>query len=78
MLWYNRNPYKLVSEENLAQELFDLWLSSEGHRANILRPDYTRFAASVGANNNVNYEEVFGTYRPGWNSYFFENQIFGL
>ena len=55
--WYTVNGYSESSSpmyaENIAygqksaQEVFDAWMDSEGHRSNIMNPDYKTFGAAL-------------------------------
>lgn len=40
-----------MSPERCAKECFDIWMSSPGHKANILTPRYTQMAASVASDD---------------------------
>jgi uncharacterized protein YkwD len=45
--------YKTVSTQKLAKEIVDDWLSSPGHRANMLDPDFTHLGVGVSARNGT-------------------------
>lgn len=50
--WYTVNESAMWAEniaygQRSAQEVFDAWMASSGHRANIMNPDYKTFGAAV-------------------------------
>ena len=53
------NPYRLVSEKWIADEFFDLWLNSEGHRLNMISPNHTGFAVAYYPVMNGNSKSGF-------------------
>lgn len=68
------NLYALLSERAVAEQMFELWVKSDGHRANMLNPEYTTHAVSVslstilaaaqhdGVANNLIATQMLGTY----------------
>ena len=44
---YTANPYEAVSEKLMAERLFDLWVSSPGHYANMIAPQVTKMVTSI-------------------------------
>ena len=51
------------SPGDMPQAIFDGWMNSPGHRANILNPDFREIGIGVArsAMGNVYYTQVFGT-----------------
>jgi uncharacterized protein YkwD len=45
--------YKTSNTQNLAKEMVDDWLSSPGHRANMLDPDFTHLGVGVSVRNGT-------------------------
>ena len=47
LIYTYNNPYKLVSEKYLAEEYFDGWLHSEGHRLNMEKGYYKGYSLAI-------------------------------
>lgn len=62
---YNGNPYTLVSEQYIAERIFELFRSSPSHYSNFIMPDYTHNYLSIrlAENNqdNPNYITLIAT-----------------
>lgn len=64
--WYTVNP-DLMYGENLADgyttadEVVNAWMASPGHKANILKPDFTTMGIGIVNRNGKNYwAQIFG------------------
>ncbi len=73
--WFSKAGYNYkYAGENLAvgfyesKEVYDAWLNSPSHRANILNPNYSEFGTAVlggfGQNNSIIVVQEFGTQLP--------------
>lgn len=45
----------MSARPNLVQEMFNGWMSSPGHRANILRPEFTALGVGFASKGNLTY-----------------------
>lgn len=60
------NPYRIISEKYLAENFFNMWINSPGHRANMENNYFTGFSLSVkttiNGNTKVGYKDNDGNY----------------
>ncbi|MCX5893685.1 MAG: CAP domain-containing protein, partial [Deltaproteobacteria bacterium] len=53
-----------ADREALARRIMDAWMSSPGHRQNILNPDYTHLGVGVAASGaEISATQLFATLR---------------
>lgn len=63
-IWEGSN-LSAVNREALARRIMDSWMSSSGHRQNILSPDYTHLGVGVAASGReIRATQLFATLRP--------------
>ena len=60
-IWEGSN-LSAVDREALARRIMDAWMSSSGHRQNILSPDYTHLGVGVAASGReIRATQLFAT-----------------
>jgi uncharacterized protein YkwD len=63
-IWKGSN-YSIFDHESLARSIINSWMSSSGHRQNLLNPDYTHMGVGVAiSGREIRATQLFATFQP--------------